>query len=260
MSFYQCRHAVGLSTMAGLVRPNITESAYRFAIPAVDLRYRVDHPPRRNAWRLKMPGKNDARRHNPGPFAFGFRFLETTRANRVQTNGRRPTQRHSTDAALVWPILDRRNYATIDYCGCHAMHAGCLSTPAGVSITSRAPKDSTESQAPFEAKRTWIFVEGTQTSTTPATVTVRRSFEVTNVSLHVGATFEEVRHFEIERTVTASRTMLDYTFSGSFNGGYLTFNATELSQDRKGRYIIPYFEGPIQIIDHEYDLVLIVQE
>ena len=36
--------------------------------------------------------------------------------------------------------------------------------------------------------------------------------------------------------------------------------ATELTIDRKGRYIIPYFDGPIQIIDHEYDLVLLVQQ
>ena len=138
--------------------------------------------------------------------------------------------------------------------------AGCVSTPAGVSITSRAPKDSTSSNTGFQAKRAWIFIEGVQQSATPATVTIRRSFEVTNVSLHVGAEFDEVRRFEIERTVTASRRMLDYSFSGSVDGGFLTFNATELSKDSKGRYIIPYFNGPIQIIDHEYDLVLIVRE
>ncbi len=138
--------------------------------------------------------------------------------------------------------------------------AGCVSTPAGVTITSRAPKDSTSSQAGFQAKRAWIFVEGVQQSATPATVTIRRSFEVTNVSLHVGAKFEEVRRFEIERTVTASQRMLEYSFSGTIDGGFLTFNATELSKDRKGRYIIPFYTGPIQVIDHEYDLVLIVRE
>ena len=99
-----------------------------------------------------------------------------------------------------------------------------------------------------------------QQSTTPATVTVRRSFEVTNVSLHVGAKFEKVRHYEIERTVTGSRRMLDFSFSGGFQGGYLTYNVTELELDRKGRHIIPFYEGPIQVIDHEYDLVLLVQQ
>ena len=99
-----------------------------------------------------------------------------------------------------------------------------------------------------------------QQSATPATVTVRRSFEVTNVSLHVGPSFEQVRHFEVERTVTASRRMLDYSFSGSVQDGYLTFDATELSRDSKGRFLIPYFEGPIQVIDHEYDLILVVRE
>ena len=136
--------------------------------------------------------------------------------------------------------------------------AGCVTTPAGVTITSRAPKDTTN--LPPMAKRAWIFVEGVKQSTTPATVTVRRSFEITNVSLHVGIDFEKVRHFEIERNISSSRKMLDYSFTGSFQSGYLTYASTELDRDRKGRYIIPYFNAPIQIIDHEYDLVLLVQE
>lgn len=139
-----------------------------------------------------------------------------------------------------------------------AILAGCLTTPAGVTIASRAPEDTTEWTG--QARRAWIFVEGTQQSATPATVTVRRSFEITNVSLHVGSDFEQVRRYEIERTVTASRRMLDYSFSGSYEGGYLTFDASELSKDSRGRYRIPYFEYPIQVIDHEYDLVLIVRE
>ena len=143
-------------------------------------------------------------------------------------------------------------------CGFFFWHAGCVSTPAGVTIVSRAPKDSTD--LPPQVKRAWIFVEGVQQSATPATVTVRRSFEITNVSLHTGPQFEKVRHYEIERNVTGSRRMLDYSFSGSFQGGYLTYSTGELSRDRKGRYIIPYFNGPIQIIDHEYDLVLLVQQ
>ena len=137
---------------------------------------------------------------------------------------------------------------------------GCVSTPLGVTITSRAPADSSEAALPPMVKRAWIFVEGSQQSTTPATVTVRRSFEITNVSLHVGADFEKVRHYEIERSVTGSRRMLDFSFQGSFQGGYLTYSVGELSRDSKGRYIVPYFEAPIQIIDHEYDLVLVVQE
>ncbi len=139
-----------------------------------------------------------------------------------------------------------------------AVFAGCLTTPAGVTIASRAPEDTTEWTG--QPRRAWIFVEGIQQSATPATVTVRRSFEITNVSLHVGSDFEQVRRFEIERTVTASRRMLDYSFSGSYEGGYLTFNATELSRDSRGRYRIPYFDYPIQVIDHEYDLVLIVMD
>ena len=140
--------------------------------------------------------------------------------------------------------------------------AGCVSTPAGVTITSRAPKDTTETENSngFQPKRAWIFVEGLQQSATPATVLVRRSFEVTNVSLHVGRTFKQVRRFEIERTVTASRRMLDYSFSGTREGGMVTFNASDLSRDKKGNYLVPFYSSPIQVIDHEYDLVLIVRD
>ena len=138
--------------------------------------------------------------------------------------------------------------------------AGCVSTPAGVRISSRAPKDTTGTNGAFQVKSAWIFVEGMQQSTTPATITVRRSFEITNISLHVGANFEQVRRYEIERTVTASRRMIDYSFSGSVDSGYITFNTTELSRDKKGNFIIPFYSNPIQIIDHEYDLVILVME
>ncbi len=134
----------------------------------------------------------------------------------------------------------------------------CVSTPAGVSITSRAPQDTTAWDG--EAKRAWIFIEGTQHGATPATVTIRRSFEITNLSLHVGSEFRQVRRYEFERTVTGSRRMMDFSFSGDFQGGYLTFTTHELSQDRRGRYVVPYYDNPIQVVDHEYDLVLIVQE
>jgi 3-keto-L-gulonate-6-phosphate decarboxylase len=139
--------------------------------------------------------------------------------------------------------------------------AGCVSTPPGVTITSRAPADTTQqATTAFTAKRAWIFVEGMQQSATPATIVIRRSFEVTNVSLHVGADFEQVRRYEIERVVTANRRMLDYSFNGDVDGGLITFNAQELSRDKKGNVIIPFYDAPIQIIDHEYDLVLIVRE
>ncbi len=178
---------------------------------------------------------------------------------------------HATVLCLLWVPSDPLRSQTHPYMRpwvaaaalvavAAALQVGCVSTPAGVTIESRAPKDTTQANLPPMVKRAWIFVEGVQQSTTPATVTVRRSFEITNVSLHVGAEFDKVRHYEIERNVTGSRRMLDFSFSGSFQGGYLTFSAGELSIDRKGRHIIPFFEGPIQIIDHEYDLVLLVQQ
>lgn len=140
------------------------------------------------------------------------------------------------------------------------MLAGCVSTPAGVTISSRAPKDTTESSSAWQPKRAWIFIEGVQQSATPATVTVRRSFEVANVSLHVGPEFKEVRRYDIERTITGSRRAIDFSFRGSLDGAYPTFTTQELSKDKDGVYIIPYYERAIQIIDHEYDLVIIVRE
>lgn len=138
--------------------------------------------------------------------------------------------------------------------------SGCVSTPAGVTVTSRVPKDATESNTPWQVKRAWVFVEGVQQVITPATITVRRSFEITNVSLHVGPNFEQVRRYEIERTITGSRRMLDFSFRGTLDGAYPTFTAQELSKDSKGNYIIPYYERAIQIVDHEYDLEIIVRQ
>ncbi len=138
--------------------------------------------------------------------------------------------------------------------------AGCVSTPAGVTITSRAPKDSTESNTRWQAKRAWIFVEGVQQTTTPATITIRRSFEITNVSLHVGPNFDQVRRYEIERTATGSRSTLDFSFRGTLDNTYPTFTVQELPKDSKGNYIIPFYDRTIQILDHEYDLVIIVKE
>ena len=138
--------------------------------------------------------------------------------------------------------------------------SGCVSTPAGVTVTSRTPKDAPESNAAWQVKRAWVFVEGVQQIVTPATITVRRSFEITNVSLHVGPNFDQVRRYEIERTITGSRRMLDFSFRGTLDGAYPTFTAQELSKDSKGNYIIPYYERAIQIIDHEYDLEIIVRQ
>jgi len=138
--------------------------------------------------------------------------------------------------------------------------SGCVSTPAGVTVTSRTPKDATESNTPWQVKRAWVFVEGVQQVVTPATITVRRSFEITNVSLHVGPNFDQVRRYEIERTITGSRRTLDFSFRGSLDGTYPTFTVQELSKDKNGYYIIPFFDRPIQIIDHEYDLEIIVRE
>ena len=138
--------------------------------------------------------------------------------------------------------------------------SGCVSTPAGVTVTSRAPKDSTESNTPWQVKRAWVFVEGVQQVVTPATITVRRSFEITNVSLHVGPNFDQVRRYEIERTATGSRSALDFSFRGILDNTYPTFTVQELPKDSKGNFIIPFYDRTIQILDHEYDLVIIVKE
>ena len=136
---------------------------------------------------------------------------------------------------------------------------GCVTTHPGVHVTSGAPED-TASSGPFQGKRAWIFVEGLQRGSTPATVRIRRDYEVTNVSLHTGKNFDEVRRYELERSVTSNRIMQDYTFQGAYDGGTLTFNSTELARDNKGRFIVPFYQVPVQVVDHEYDLVLLVTQ
>ncbi len=51
-----------------------------------------------------------------------------------------------------------------------------------------------------------------------------------------------------------------YDFRGTLDGTFPTFTVQELSKDKNGYYIIPFYERPIQILDHEYDLVIIVRE
>ncbi len=104
----------------------------------------------------------------------------------------------------------------------------------------RGPKD-TDSSGPFQGKRAWILVEGPQRGSTPATVRIRRDYEVTNASLHTGKNFDEVRRYELERSVTSNRIMQDYTFQGAYDGGTLTFNPTELARDNKVRFIVPFY-------------------
>ncbi len=137
------------------------------------------------------------------------------------------------------------------------LNGGCIMSPAGLTVTSHPTKDST-STASDELKRAWIFVDGSQQGTTPATIQIRRSYEISDISLRVGQNFDEVRRYELERSITSNRIMQDYTFQGSYDGGMLTFNSNELSHDRKGNYIIPFYQAPIQIIDHDYDLMLII--
>ncbi len=134
---------------------------------------------------------------------------------------------------------------------------GCGITPKGVLVTAGNTNDSA-STSTLPLKSAWIFIDGMQRGATPATVRIQRSYEVSDISLRVGENFDEVRRYELERSITSNRVMQDYTFQGSYDGGMLTFHSTELSHDSKGRYIIPFYQSPIQIIDQEYDLVLIV--
>jgi len=148
--------------------------------------------------------------------------------------------------------------------GCTLLLAGCVTTTPGVSITSHAPPpdstDTTATAAAWQPRRAWIFIEGVKQATTPATVVVRRQFEITNVSLHTGPRFDQVRRYELDRTVTSDRRMIDFSFRGGYDGSIASLNVTDLSRDRNGNFIIPFFEFPVQITDHEYDLVLIVRD
>ena len=136
---------------------------------------------------------------------------------------------------------------------------GCTVATPGTSLRPVVLKDSTEYD-PAKAKHAWVFVDGIQHGTTPTTVQIQRSFEISSVSLHLGEDFTEVRRYEFERSVTSNRVMQDFTFQGNYDGQILTFTPWELSRDKKDRFMIPFYRQPVQVIDHEYDLVIIVAE
>ncbi len=128
--------------------------------------------------------------------------------------------------------------------------AGCTTT-AGVTVIPAQPSD-----ASFQTRNAFIFVDGKQRGMTPATVRIRRSFGATEVSLRTGPEFTILRKFEIEWSTTSNRRMVQFTF-GNEDGIY---DLTDLPTMKDGTYVIPYFSHRVQVEDREFSLVLIVED
>lgn len=103
----------------------------------------------------------------------------------------------------------------------------------------------------------WIYIDGREKGVTPTTIQVRRGFGETTVALV--AREETQRVYEVERVYTSSRSELDYTFgTSSIEGGVRTIDAEDLERDKKGRYLVPYYETPIAIEDRYFSLTILV--
>lgn len=134
--------------------------------------------------------------------------------------------------------------------------AGCSSSRPDADETAIKPED-----APPPAGNAWVFVNNRQRGTTPMTIHVRRSFEENDISLRVGPKFQVIRRYEIERAVSGNRRQLDFSFgSSSVAGGYRTIDVEDLRTTRKGIILIPYYEEPIQVEDHQYQLTILVEQ
>lgn len=134
--------------------------------------------------------------------------------------------------------------------------AACTTTSAPPPDPTTVPGDDR-----FQPRSAYLFVNGEQKGVTPSTVTVRRGLGAAEVSLRVGPKLRVVRRYEFEYAPSSSRTMHDYTFGQTTEGGMLRLYASELPTRRNGRIVtIPFFARPILIVDRLYQLDLIVEE
>lgn len=132
--------------------------------------------------------------------------------------------------------------------------ASCL---AGCSFFAPRKSEPPPNLGPLMDNQAYVFVDGRYKTVTPAEVTLRRSFSEALVTLRVGK--RTVRTFEVERYNTSNRSTLDYSFSGSTQSGYLTFDLGELPVVKDTIHIVPYYTRPIQVQDRRYGLTLIVR-
>ena len=136
-----------------------------------------------------------------------------------------------------------------------ALLAGML-LAAGCASTTPAPPTAEEEEAqeetPPPARRADVLVEGDYRTTTPGTIQVRRGFGERYVSLRVNG--EIVRTFDFERVYTANRADVTY-----FNlGTSRSFDVRNLPTKNDTLYAVPYYNHPIEVVDNEFGLTLII--
>jgi hypothetical protein len=127
---------------------------------------------------------------------------------------------------------------------------------AGCSFFAPRTSEPPANLGPLTGNQAYVFVDGRYKTVTPAEVTIRRDFAEALVTLRVGK--RTVRTFEVERTNTSNRSTLEYSFSGSSQSGYLTFDLAELPVVKDTIHVVPYYERPIQVQDRRYGLTLLV--
>ena len=125
---------------------------------------------------------------------------------------------------------------------------GCASTTPSTSTQEGEEK---KEEAP-PARRADVLVEGDYRTTTPGTIQVRRGFGERYVSLRVNG--EIVRTFDFERVYTANRADVTY-----FNlGTSRSFDVRNLPTKNDTLYAVPYYNHPIEVVDNEFGLTLII--
>ncbi|MGI9174219.1 MAG: hypothetical protein ACR2GR_02715 [Rhodothermales bacterium] len=126
--------------------------------------------------------------------------------------------------------------------------AGCASTTPS---TSTQEEEAKKEEAP-PARRADVLIEGDYRTTTPGTIQVRRGFGERYVALRVNG--EVIRTFDVEQIYTSNRAEVTYFDLGTS----LTFDVRNLPTKNDTLYAIPYYNHPIEVVDNEFGLTLIV--
>ena len=133
--------------------------------------------------------------------------------------------------------------------GCALLVAGCALTGPR---TKKQAEPAKKAERVFPERRADVLVEGDYRSTTPGTIRIRRGFGERYVALHENG--KPVRAFRVEPIYTSVRSDMAY-FDLNPTG---PIDVQDLPTDNDTLYTIPYFSGPIEIVDREFDLTLIV--
>lgn len=126
--------------------------------------------------------------------------------------------------------------------GCVFLVAGCAPTGARTKKADRV----------FPERHADVLVEGDYRSTTPGTIRIRRGFGERHIALYENG--KPVRTYLLEPVYTSNRSDIAF-FNPNPTG---PIDVQDLPTANDTLYTIPYFSQPIEIVDREFDLTLIV--